>query len=187
MPQGHRHKDHVTMATFTSAGKAHQIIKWVNTQLASKVKIEQRKDTDLVWDLLEKDASVKMVLFSENSEPPTFFSALNLKYSGRVKFLFVNLEEELGVSHPRPNQFVKPPSYFIVTPEGKRIYGRKSGEYNTYKALDIYLHTLTPEANDIFILSFVYVNAICFIGLFVVQGGLAKRVFTFLWNIGGEN
>ncbi|XP_071491657.1 E3 ubiquitin-protein ligase RNF103-like [Diadema antillarum] len=189
MPEGHRYKHHVTMATFTSAGKANQIISWVNTQLALRVKTQKRiASHTFPADLVKsEDAAVKMVLLSQSKEPPMFFSALNLKYSGRVKFVFVNIKRDSIDWELDRDLAENYPKYFIVTPEGKRIYGDKNGEYYNYKALDIYLHTLSPEANDIFVLSFTIVNIVCFIGLFVVQGGMAKRVCTFIWTLGKYN
>lgn len=191
MPQGHRHKDHVTMAAFTSAGKAQQIIKWVNSQLANKVQLEKRRSDEIfAWDeKSSKQVPVRLVLFSKNREPPLFFSALNLKYSGRVKFVFVSIRDDSIDRLGQDDQLQEfpLPSLVVATPEGKKVYGLKPGEYQTYKALDIYLKTLTPEANDIFVLTFMNVNIICVIGLFVIQGGIAKRICQFIWTIGKYN
>eukprot|EP00057_Strongylocentrotus_purpuratus_P007772 XP_011662246.1 PREDICTED: E3 ubiquitin-protein ligase RNF103-like [Strongylocentrotus purpuratus] len=188
MPQGHRHKGQVTMAKFTSEGKAQQIINWVYLELAKKVNTERGFGQEYDWDKLEsnRDVAVKVVLFSRNQEPPVFFSALNLKYSGRVKFVFVSDSKTFYVLDNRAQKYWLP-SYIIVTPEGKKVYGENNGEYCTYSALDLYLQILSPEANDIFVLTFINVNAICFMGLFLIQGGIAKRICGFLWTIGKYN
>ncbi|XP_054765466.2 E3 ubiquitin-protein ligase RNF103-like [Lytechinus pictus] len=188
MPQAHRHKGEVSMAMFTSAGKAQQIINWVYLELAHRVNTERRIGQEFDWDRVESDQdyAVKIVLFSRNHEPPLFFSALNLKYSGRVKFVFVSDSKTFYVFDNQAQKYWLP-SYVIITPEGKNIYGTHIGEYCTYTALDIYLQTLAPEANDIFVLTFINVNAICFIGLFVIQGGIAKRICSFLLTIGKYN
>ncbi|XP_072038045.1 E3 ubiquitin-protein ligase RNF103-like [Amphiura filiformis] len=193
MPQGNRHKDQVTMVSYTSTNhRDSHILAWVNHQLASKIHtIADIHDAIDYWlDMTPTDNKypdkypVKVSLFSDVPNIPLFYSAVSMKFSGRIQFGHMNIKsdtiaDQLG--------FKNLPSYVITTPEGVVHYGYKKGQYLKYNVLDLYLRTLYPEANDILLLCFTLVNSVCVLELFLTPGGLAKRICSFLWVMGKYN
>ncbi|XP_022094419.1 E3 ubiquitin-protein ligase RNF103-like [Acanthaster planci] len=190
MPEGLNQKDNVVMATYPSSNlKASKVIKWVSTRLGNTVhRVNEEK---LVKEWLDASQTqmttppIKLVLLSdvEDVEAPLFFSAISLKYSGRVKFgqAVIHkstrdwLSEELNIK-PKSSH------YLVATHEGIITYGMRDGEYLNHRAMDVYLGMLYPQANDFFMLSFLAGNMLCVLELVLNQGEvLAKRVCQFLW------
>ena len=189
-PQGLNQKDTVVMATYPSANlKASKVLNWVNTRLAKTV--HTINEGRLIKEWLKASQSkpsmpsIKLVLMSEkeDSEAPLFFSAISLKYSGRVKFRQAFIRDS---AHKLLSEKFKIESkssrYLVGTPEGMIMYGTHDGEYLNHRAMDVYLRTLYPQANDFFMLSFVIGNMLCVLEL-AVNGDhvLAKRVCYLLW------
>ncbi|XP_038071008.1 E3 ubiquitin-protein ligase RNF103-like [Patiria miniata] len=190
MPQGLNQKDKVVMATYPSTNlKAPKVVKWVATRLANTV--HRVDDGRLVKEWLDASRTqtakspIRLVLLSEEEEveAPLFFSAISLKYSGRVKFGQAAihkstrnwLSEELNIRSESSH-------YLVTTPEGIIPYGMRDGEYLNHRAMDAFLGTLYPQANDFFMLSFVIGNMLCVLELAMNQGEvLAKRMCHFLW------
>lgn len=54
-------------------------------------------------------------------------------------------------------------------------------------ALHLYLHTLVPEINDVFIVTFALVNLFCWMDLFLTSGGIAKIFLCFFWQLAKLN
>ena len=193
MPQGTRHKDQVTMVSYSSTNyRDSYILAWVNHQLATKLQsipdihdaVDYWLDTTPTDNKYPDKHPVKVSLFSEEANIPLFYSAVSMKFSGRIKFGYMNMR---GKSDAKRLGLEKLPSYMITTPEGLMHYGYEKGQYLKYNVLDLYLRTLYPEANDLLLLCFTVVNSVCVLELFLTPGGAAKRICCFLWVVGKYN
>ncbi|XP_065592018.1 E3 ubiquitin-protein ligase RNF103 isoform X2 [Cyrtonyx montezumae] len=98
--------------------EVEHIFKWITAHAASRIKtIYNSEHLREEWNKSDQ-YRVKIYLFASLDQPPAFFSALSVKFTGRVEFIFVNVEnwdnksymEEIGIS--------KTPSYILRTPEG---------------------------------------------------------------------
>jgi len=125
-----------------------------------------------------------------------FFSVLSVKFTGRVKFGAMRLNNpnpHKPSSSPDHSSTHKSsssgdeaspriPTYKVITPEHVRTFGTHAGEYLSYQSMALLLRTLHPEVNDIFLLSLVIVNLACSLELFITRGGPLKRVGRALWS-----
>ncbi|XP_033633478.1 E3 ubiquitin-protein ligase RNF103-like [Asterias rubens] len=189
-PQGLNQKDSVVMATYPSSNlKASKVLNWVNSRLAKTVNTVDEGQLVKEWlkpsDGKPSTPPIKFILLSEeeDAEAPLFFSAISLKYSGRVKFrqAFIGDRTQKLLSENFKIE-TKSSRYLVGTPEGFILYGMDDGEYMNHRSMDVYLRTLYPQANDFFMLSFMIGNMLCVLEI-AVSGDdvLAKRVCHFLW------
>lgn len=109
----------------------------------------------------EKHSGVRVVLFSKMTIPPMFFSVLSVKFTGRAKFGMINTNSDPGRTILHKLRFDKLPHYMIVTPEGNFTFGSQQGEYLNYHSMALYLKTMYPEVNDLFLISLVLINIAC--------------------------
>ena len=75
----------------------------------------------------------------------------------------------------------------IKTPEFTHVYGSRKGEQFQHQALKLFLTTLTPTSNDLFILALMFINYSCVFEIFLSNGNLARRVFRTLWFMAKGN
>ena len=104
-------------------------------------------------------------------------SVLSVKFTGRVKFgsiRIVSTSNSDGIVK-RVN-ITKLPTYLVLTPEQRKIFGSGAGEYLNYQSMGLLLRMLHPEVNDIFLLSLVVVNMACSLEFCVSHGSLVKRL-----------
>ncbi|XP_028938841.1 E3 ubiquitin-protein ligase RNF103 [Ornithorhynchus anatinus] len=167
--------------------EAEHIFKWITAHAASRIKtIYNSEHLREEWNKSDR-YRVKIYLFANLDRPPAFFSALSVKFTGRVEFIFVNVENqdnksymtELGVHHT--------PSYVLRTPEGIYRYGNNTGEFISLRAMDSFLRSLQPEVNDLFVLSLVLVNLMAWMDLFITQGATIKRFVVLISTLGTYN
>lgn len=72
-------------------------------------------------------------------------------------------------------------SIMIFILEGNLIYGYRKGEWLIYCLLDLFLRMIYLEVNDVFVIVLLVVNMSCFMGLFLMSGGILKRLIYFVW------
>lgn len=188
MPEGQQYKDRVVMKQLFAPLKSSAVVDWVNSQLSAK--LSEIHDPDELCDgWLEPkqredySQNVRAVVFTQEEIPSILYSALSMRYSGRIKFGFYRKGSVRCID-------LKPDSkthLVVSTSDGVFLYGQRKGEYLNIDALDVYFHTLVPEINDVFICSFVMVNIFCFMDLFLTSGGLAKILLCFFWQLGKLN
>ncbi|XP_062380564.1 E3 ubiquitin-protein ligase RNF103 [Sardina pilchardus] len=167
--------------------ETEHIFKWMTAHVASRIKtIHVSRQLEDDWYQRDKHA-VKMFLFAKLDQPPAFFSALSVKFTGRIEFIFVDVRhwdnasclEEIGVTQT--------PSYVLKTPEGIYRYGNSTGEFMSLHAMDTFLRSVQPEVNDLFVLSLVMVNLMAWMDLFVTQGATIKRFVVLISTLGTYN
>uniref|UniRef100_A0A4W2CCL8 Ring finger protein 103 n=1 Tax=Bos indicus x Bos taurus TaxID=30522 RepID=A0A4W2CCL8_BOBOX len=167
--------------------EVEHIFKWITAHAASRIKTiynaerlkEEWNKSDQYW--------VKIYLFANLDQPPAFFSALSIKFTGRVEFIFVNVEKWDNKSYMTDIGVYNMPSYILRTPEGIYRYGNHTGEYISLQAMDSFLRSLQPEVNDLFVLSLVLVNLMAWMDLFITQGATIKRFVVLISTLGTYN
>lgn len=167
--------------------EVEHIFKWITAHAASRIKTiynadhlkEEWNKSDQYW--------VKIYLFANLDQPPAFFSALSIKFTGRVEFIFVNVENWDNKSYITDIGVYNMPSYILRTPEGIYRYGNHTGEFISLQAMDSFLRSLQPEVNDLFVLSLVLVNLMAWMDLFITQGATIKRFVVLISTLGTYN
>lgn len=188
VPQTYASKGKVMLKEYNGRRiETEHIFKWMTAHVASRIKTI-RFSQQLMEDWYQKEKQpVKMFLFAKLLQPPAFFSALSIKFTGRIEFIFVDLRnwdnasclEEIGVQHM--------PSYILKTPEGIYRYGNSTGEFISLHAMDMFLRSVQPEVNDLFVLSLVMVNLMAWMDLFITQGVTIKRFVVLISTLGTYN
>ncbi|XP_026503891.1 E3 ubiquitin-protein ligase RNF103 isoform X3 [Terrapene carolina triunguis] len=167
--------------------EAEHIFKWITAHAASRIKtIYNSEHLKEEWNKSDQ-YRVKIYLFANLDQPPAFFSALSVKFTGRVEFIFVNVENWDNKSHMAEIGIFKTPSYVLRTPEGIYRYGNNTGEFISLRAMDSFLRSIQPEVNDLFVLSLVLVNLMAWMDLFITQGATIKRFVVLISTLGTYN
>ncbi|KAM4710441.1 E3 ubiquitin-protein ligase RNF103 [Discoglossus pictus] len=167
--------------------ETEHIFKWITAHAASRIKTIYKSD-NLKDEWNKSDQyKVKLYLFANLDQPPAFFSALSVKFTGRVEFIFVNVENWDNTSYMAEIGISRTPSYVLKTPEGIYKYGNNTGEYISLRAMDSFLRSLQPEVNDLFVLSLVLVNLMAWMDLFITQGVTIKRFVVLISTLGTYN
>ncbi|NXT65386.1 RN103 ligase, partial [Chaetops frenatus] len=167
--------------------EVEHIFKWITAHAASRIKtIYNSEHLKEEWNKSDQ-YRVKIYLFANLDQPPAFFSALSVKFTGRVEFIFVNVENWDNKSYMAEIGIYKTPSYILRTPEGIYRYGNNTGEFISLRAMDSFLRSLQPEVNDLFVLSLVLVNLMAWMDLFITQGATIKRFVVLISTLGTYN
>ncbi|KAK3095550.1 hypothetical protein FSP39_016010 [Pinctada imbricata] len=166
--------------------KTQNIYNWVKETLSRKVYMIENQthfqDEWLSYKESDKDSEVRMVMFSESDLMPLFYSSLSLKFPGRVKFGFAKREFIKGSFNDMDfEKKVANWTYIVITQERTFLYGSRPSESVTYRSMDIFLRSLYPSVNDIFISSLIICNCLTLFELSFVQGSILKRVIKFVW------
>ncbi|XP_018585934.1 E3 ubiquitin-protein ligase RNF103 [Scleropages formosus] len=188
VPQTNTSKGKVMLKEYNGSRiETEHIFKWMTTHVASRIKIIRLpQQLRQEWNRSDQYA-VKMFLFAKLAQPPAFFSALSVKFTGRIEFIFVDVQnwdndscmEDVGVHQV--------PSYIFKTPEGTYRYGNSTGEFISLHAMDTFLRSVQPEVNDLFLLSLVMVNLMAWMDLFITQGATIKRFVALISTLGTYN
>nr|XP_023655801.1 E3 ubiquitin-protein ligase RNF103 [Paramormyrops kingsleyae] len=188
VPQTSTSKGKVMLKQYNGSRiETEHIFKWMTALVASRIKtIRVPQQLLQEWNRSDQHP-VKMFLFAKLVQPPAFFSALSVKFTGRIEFIFVDVQdwdsnqcmEDIGVRQV--------PSYILKTPEGTYRYGNSTGEYISLHAMDTFLRSVQPEVNDLFVLSLVMINLMAWMDLFITQGATIKRFVVLISTLGTYN
>ncbi|XP_065071625.1 E3 ubiquitin-protein ligase RNF103-like [Rhopilema esculentum] len=158
------------------------LLEWIKSKLKSKVVILNKFEelssvlrNSKKGNAISSQPNLNIVFESGHKIPPLLLSALSVRFTGRIRFVHMKRKKEYK---PSPN---KNPSLYAVTSSSNYSYGSKQGENFDYSNIDIFLRTLYPEANDIFLLALTLINMSCLLELFVQKGGPLKRLICFSW------
>ena len=141
------------------------------------------KNVWFYWEEIPSEVKIKVILFSRLTIQPMFFSVLSVKFTGRAKFGTVNVNTKEGKNILNRLRLGYLPIYMVLTPEGNYTFGAHKGEYLNYHSMALYLKTLHPEVNDLFLLSLILVNVACWFELVITHGNLFCRIGNTLWCI----
>ena len=160
------------------------LLEWIKGKLKSKVIVlNKREDLPTVLkkskhngNKLTTKSNLKVIYESTNNIPPLLISALSVRFTGRIKF--VQMKSSQRKENLQPNILS---SMYAVTSHSNYSYGFRQGEKFDYSNLSMFLRTLYPEANDIFLLVLMLINISCLFELFMQKGGPLRRLICFSW------
>lgn len=196
LPKGSRPKDRVILRTYTST-RPQAIVEWVREQLSIRVKrVTSVEEIQSEWfgedeaAVNAQNGEVRVLLLTHLLHPPLFLAALSVKFTGRIKFGVFTVKKQdaetvrkkLGLSDQ------KIPAYIVMTPERTVVYGRRKFEHFNYGAMNLFLRTIQPETNDVFLCSLVLVNMLVSIRMFQVSVKMWwKHLAQCVWTLVSYN
>ncbi|XP_069139885.1 E3 ubiquitin-protein ligase RNF103-like [Argopecten irradians] len=184
LPQEFKSKAVVKLYSYQGQYRQQNIFNWIKETMSKKVyqisSYEELKRKWLKFNHTDSTAEIRMVLFSDIKNPPLFYSAVSIKFPGRVKFGIMNNNSLIQKDILKEFDWGIPPRYVIITAEKVTVYGKKPTENSTYKSMEVFLKTLYPSLNDIFVLSLGICNFTSLFEPFLVQGSVFKRLFKFI-------
>ena len=161
------------------------IVEWVRDQLSIRVKniqdieelkqdwLQEKSDENVTSasESASRSQDVKVLLLTHLLHPPLFLAALSIKFTGRIKFGMFSVKKEDSEAVKKKLKLLdhRIPSYIIVTPERKVIYGRKRFEHFNFGSMNLFLRAVHPEMNDVFLCSLVLVNMLVCLQIFQVS------------------
>ena len=194
LPEGFETKANVKIHTYTGSTKEPAIYNWIREKLDGKVhritSYKTLKDKWLTFTNPKINPEIRAVFLTNQHFVPMFFSALSVKFPGRVKFGVIDVSSTdgmhiLNVLKKDKDRFqlnnFKVPLYMIITSEGISYYGIKSGEIFSFSKMEKYFNSLYPCLNDIFIFSFLVGNILSCFEICLAQGTILKRFKQFIW------
>ena len=181
-PVGQHAKGNVNIHVYNSKPSVERAFSWLNNVLATRVDTLKTHKEYLKY--LEKHENnyetTKIVLFGRLEDPPALLSSLSIKFTERVHFAYFKITKENADEIREKIGIYKVSRLLVVTPERRFFYGTRKGEVLQYKAMEIFLTSLHPEVNDIFLLAIILVNQICVLELFLTPGGILRKSVKFL-------
>uniref|UniRef100_UPI003AAFC738 E3 ubiquitin-protein ligase RNF103 isoform X3 n=1 Tax=Centroberyx gerrardi TaxID=166262 RepID=UPI003AAFC738 len=167
--------------------ETEHIFRWMTSHVAQRIKTMRQSDQLVEEWRSDPTHPVKMFLFARLSQPPTFFSSLSVKFTGRIEFIFVDVRHWDNHSSLSEIGVIQSPAYILKMPEGIYRYGNSTGEFLSLAAMDTFLRSVQPEVNDLFVLSLVLVNLLAWMDLFITQGATVKRFVVLIRTLGTYN
>lgn len=188
VPQTSASKGKVMLKEYTGhQTETEHIFRWITSHVAHRIKtLHQSEELVEEWHSGPEN-SVKMFLFARLPQPPAFFSSLSVKFTGRIKFIFVNICHWNNHSSLSEIGVTQSPAYILKMPEGIYYYGNRTGEFLSLSAMDTFLRSVQPEVNDLFVLSLVLINLLAWMDLFITQGATVKRFVVLIRTLGTYN
>ncbi|XP_054453353.1 LOW QUALITY PROTEIN: E3 ubiquitin-protein ligase RNF103-like [Anoplopoma fimbria] len=167
--------------------ETEHIFRWMTSHVAHRIKTLRRSEQLAEEWRSDPAHPVKMFLFAHLAQPPAFFSALSVKFTGRIEFIFVDVRHWDDHSILSEIDVTQSPAYILKTPEGIYRYGNSTGEFLSLAAMDTFLRSIQPEVNDLFVLSLVLINLLAWMDLFITQGATVKRFVVLIRTLGTYN
>ncbi|KAL3863046.1 hypothetical protein ACJMK2_004828 [Sinanodonta woodiana] len=166
MPEQYKGQVYVRHITYTGQIETESIFKWVRQRFdlnIHSIGSYYTYQTNWLNYTSAFDPEVRAIFFSTMATVPMFFSALSVKFPGRVKMGFVNTRTKEGkYLVQNANISNATATYLIITAEKTFNYGYSRGEILNFHCLEFYLKTLYPSLNDMFILSTIVANTLGF-------------------------
>ena len=179
MPKGSKPKGNVAHHIYNEDDffrNKQDIFSWVQSRLYQKV-----KTVHSLSELTEKPVSrykqassapsLSFIYHSDKNSPPLLWTTLSVKFTGRIKFYMLKTNEKPKHGH-----------VFAMNKFYTYSYGTHKGENFSYSCMELFLKTLHPELNDIFIVSVVLLNMACWLELFLQKGGPLRRLLYYVWG-----
>jgi E3 ubiquitin-protein ligase RNF103 len=162
-------------------------VEWVQDHLSVRVKnIRDIDELNRHWLQDESSANhtasassspsannenVNVLLLTHLINPPLFLAALSIKFTGRIKFGMFSIKKEDSDALRKKLKMLdlRIPSYVIITPERTVVYGRRRSEHFNFASMNLFLRTVHPEMNDVFLCSLLLVNMLVILQIFQVM------------------
>ncbi|KAK3581820.1 hypothetical protein CHS0354_007221 [Potamilus streckersoni] len=180
LPGSYQSKANVTLYMYPGSIRTDSIFDWIRQKLDLKIHSIESYDafqTDWLTYKSALNPEVRAIFFSSMATIPVFFSALSVKFPGRVKVGYVNTKTQEGkYLIQKANIGDSTSTYLIITAEKTFYYGYNSGEILNFHCLEFYLKTLYPSLNDMFILSLMVTNTLGFFEISLTPGRLTTKI-----------
>lgn len=178
LPENYRTKANVAIYTYPGPIRITSLFDWIKSNVNGQLKtIDDSKELEENW--LNFDSSlnpdVRVLFISTLSSVPLFLSALSVKFPGRVKLGTVKTDTVKGKEIMKKLDIKSTPSYVIITRDRKYVYGQKRSETMTFRALEMFLKSVYPSMNDIFVVSLVFTNIASVFEFSLTTGSLMRR------------
>lgn len=184
LPQKFQSKSQVQLYTYTGSYKPASISHWIKDTVNKKVLvISDHRELNKNWISYKhsEDPEIRIVMVSRLSQVPLFYSALSVRFPGRIRFGVTSKEVLIKSNAWKLLPEKENLTYFIITKERIFKYGTKSSESISFQSMETYLKSLYPSLNDIFILTLFICNSLTLFEICLVQGSFLKRIIMLLY------
>ena len=162
-------KENIAVYRYQKLISIDKILQWIQSNLYFKLKSNKSFKEISSEPVADGFPSMLFVYSSSNKAPPLFFTSLSVKFSGRVEFYILKSSDDND-------------NAVAINKYSKYSYGKHRGENFTYTCMDLFLRTLHPELNDIFIFSVIMFNMACWLEIFLQKGGPIRRIIYYVWG-----
>ncbi|KAK3581822.1 hypothetical protein CHS0354_007223 [Potamilus streckersoni] len=182
IPEHHKEeKVYVRLITYPGHIETESIYKWVRQNLDSHIRSigsYNTYKTDWLTYKSELNPEVRAIFFSTMATIPMFFSALSVRFPGRVKIGYVNTKTQQGKYLVQNANIGNATStYLIITAERTYYYGYNRGEILSFHYMEFFLKTLYPSLNDVFMLCIIVVNTLGSFEISLTPGKLTTKIY----------
>eukprot|EP00116_Pleurobrachia_bachei_P001021 sb/3461283/ len=199
MPSGDE-KGSPRIEVYQGQSTERSILKWFYNRLEGSVDKLKSERSYHTWEE-EPTTPVKVLHHTDGGcriqhLVPAFFSALAVQFIGKVSFAVMDTSQPCHLKNrpskttgtATPTNSVPARSLILIkTPEFTHVYGSRKGEQLQHRALKLFMTTLTPTSNDLFVLALMLINYTCLFEVFLSSGNFARRIFRTLWFMAKGN
>lgn len=146
------------------------IFKWIHAELSSRIKRLHNLDLEMKGKSQHSVVKPGVILITNMTSPPLFFSALAIKFTRRATFsIFSNEKKEDEIPKSFQKSISRPMYSILISDNSSYEFGKHEGETFNFRSMELVMKTLIPEMNDIFLLSLILVNIASFLDLFWIR------------------
>ncbi|WAR21350.1 RN103-like protein [Mya arenaria] len=184
LPENYQSKANVALYTYPGQTKVSVLFDWIKTKVNQQIQtIETQEKLEEQWLTFPSALSpdVRVVFVSTLTSVPLFLSALSVRFPGRVKIGQIKANTSKGKQLLKKLDLKSDPRYIIITKQQSYMYGKQRGEIMTFKAMEMFLKSVYPSMNDIFIVSIILTNIAGCFELCISKGGTLTRLIKLLF------
>lgn len=184
LPQNFQSKSQVQLYTYSGNHRLVSISHWIKDTVNRKVLvISDPGELNRNWISYTQaeDPEIRIIMVSKHSQVPLFYSALSVRFPGRIRFGVTSKEVLIRSNAWKILREKKNLTYFIITKEKIFQYGMRSSESITFQSMETYLKCLYPSLNDVFILTLFICNSLTIFEICLIQGSFVKRIVMLLY------
>lgn len=184
LPQNFQSKSQVQLYTYSGNHRLVSISHLIKDTVNRKVLvISDPGELNRNWISYTQaeDPEIRIIMVSKHSQVPLFYSALSVRFPGRIRFGVTSKEVLIRSNAWKILREKKNLTYFIITKEKIFQYGMRSSESITFQSMETYLKCLYPSLNDVFILTLFICNSLTIFEICLIQGSFVKRIVMLLY------
>lgn len=184
LPQNFQSKSQVQLYTYNGNHRLASISHWIKDTVNRKVLvISDPGELNRNWISYTQaeDPEIRIIMVSKHSQVPLFYSALSVRFPGRIRFGVTSKEVLIRSNAWKILREKKNLTYFIITKEKMFQYGMRPAESITFQSMETYLKSLYPSLNDVFILTLFICNSLTIFEICLIQGSFVKRIVMLLY------
>lgn len=184
LPQNFQSKSQVQLYTYSGNHRLVSISHWIKDTVNRKVLvISDPGELNRNWISYTQaeDPEIRIIMVSKHSQVPLFYSALSVRFPGRIRFGVTSKEVLIRSNAWKILREKKNLTYFIITKEKIFQYGMRPSESITFQSMETYLKCLYPSLNDVFILTLFICNSLTIFEICLIQGSFVKRIVMLLY------